>query len=420
VGLAVTVRIIGAGLAGLAAAVRLAGRGVAVELSDGAAQAGGRCRSYHDPQLDLVIDNGNHLVLSGNTAVQAYLDQIGAKGALAGPDRAEFHWIDLKSGERWTLSPDEGPVPFWVLDPKRRPPGTKAADFLPLARMLRPPRGRRVDQVIPTTGAAWTRLMEPFLLAALNTDPGEGSADLAAAVIRETLAKGGAHYRPRIAEPTLSAAFIDPALAYLEGKGAVVRLGRRLRALETAPGRVSTLTFPDRVEAPAEDEPVILAVPAPQAQALLPGLSAPTEHRAIVNAHYRLAPPPGLPAMIGVIGGTVEWIFAFKDRLSVTISGADRLMETPREALAALLWKEVAAVHGLPVDPMPPWQIVRERRATFAATPEQDRKRPAPQTQWSNLILAGDWTQTGLPSTIEGAIRSGFRAADLALQARRV
>ena len=62
---------------------------------------------------------------------------------------------------------------------------------------------------------------------------------------------------------------------------------------------------------------------------------------------------------------------------------------------------------------MPPWQIVRERRATFAATPAEDAKRPGAKTAWRNLFLAGDWTQTGLPATIEGAIRSGNRAADL-------
>ena len=64
-------------------------------------------------------------------------------------------------------------------------------------------------------------------------------------------------------------------------------------------------------------------------------------------------------------------------------------------------------------DSLPPWQIVRERRATFAALPEEERKRPGPQTGWRNLVLAGDWTATGLPATIEGAIRSGNRAAEL-------
>src|SRR5262249_52588448 len=101
---------------------------------------------------------------------------------------------------------------------------------------------------------------------------------------------------------------------------------------------------------------------------------------------------------------------AFPGRLSVTISAGDRLLNTAREELAQTLWNEVAAVAGLNA-PLPPWQIVRERRATFAATPEQDARRPGPVTRWRNLALAGDWTATGLPATIESAIRSGDRAA---------
>ncbi len=119
--------------------------------------------------------------------------------------------------------------------------------------------------------------------------------------------------------------------------------------------------------------------------------------------------------VIGVINGTVEWIFAFPDRLSVTISGADRLVETPRETLAKTIWNEVATVARIgDRDAPPPWQIVRERRATFAALPTEERKRPGAATGWRNLWLAGDWTATGLPATIEGAIRSGERAAALA------
>jgi uncharacterized protein with NAD-binding domain and iron-sulfur cluster len=84
----------------------------------------------------------------------------------------------------------------------------------------------------------------------------------------------------------------------------------------------------------------------------------------------------------------------------------------PRADLAEQIWREVAAVTGLSGE-LPPWQIVRERRATFAATPEENAKRPGPVTQWRNLVLAGDWTATGLPATIEGAVRSGHRAAEL-------
>ena len=147
----------------------------------------------------------------------------------------------------------------------------------------------------------------------------------------------------------------------------------------------------------------------------MPGLETPTEFRAIVNAHYRIDPPPGQPPILGVLNATTEWIFAFPGRISVTVSGADRLIDTPRETLAQQIWTEVAAVTGLPRE-LPRWQIVRERRATFAATPEQDARRPGARTAWSNLFLAGDWTNTGLPATIESAIRSGQRAAALAAQ----
>ena len=125
--------------------------------------------------------------------------------------------------------------------------------------------------------------------------------------------------------------------------------------------------------------------------------------------------------MQGVLGGTTQWVFAFPDRISTTTSAADDIVDEDRAELAGRLWRDVLAAYALPADsPMPAWQVVKEKRATFAATPEQDAKRPQPVTRWSNLILAGDWTQTGLPATIEGAVRSGFRAADLALQARRV
>jgi hydroxysqualene dehydroxylase len=406
--------IVGAGLAGLSAAVTLAKRGVQVELSEAAAQAGGRCRSYFDPQLDLTIDNGNHLVLSGNGGIMAYLDAIGARDRLAGPERAEFDWTDVRTGERWKLRPNEGPLPWWVFAPKRRVPGTKVGDYLGLAGLTRPQPGKRVDQVIRAEGALWDRLMDPFLLAALNTEARSGSADLAGAVVRETLAKGGAAYRPRIAEPTLAAAFVDPALTTLASAGANVRLGRRLRRLALDGDRVSALVFADGEVAVGADEQVVLAVPPWVAAELVPDLTVPTEHRAIVNGHFRVSPPRNAEAMIGVIGGTVEWIFAFPERISVTVSGADRLVDMDREALARLLWKDVAVVHGLP-DTLPPWQVVKEKRATFAATPEQDARRPGARTRWSNLILAGDWTATGLPATIEGAVRSGRHAADLAL-----
>jgi len=412
------VHVIGAGLAGLSAAVRLTEAGQKVVVHEAAGQAGGRCRSYHDPALDMEIDNGNHLLLSANHAALDFLRIIGTADKLAGPPHANFPFVDLATGARWTLRIGDGRIPWWIFDANRRVPGTTARDYLGFARLLRPPRDAAVGEVIACKGTLYDRLLGPLLLAALNTAPAEGSAALAAAILRETIVAGGRACRPLIARDGLGPTFIAPALDRLASRGVTAGFGRRLRAVDVADGRAAALDFGEDKLPLGADDKVILAVPPVVASSLLPGLEAPDEFRAIVNAHFRITPPSGTAPIIGVIGGTVEWIFAFADRLSVTISGADRLLDTPREALAKTIWDEVATVVRMgdtnAPAPMPPWQIVRERRATFAALPAQERKRPGAVTAWQNLWLAGDWTATGLPATIEGAIRSGARAATLA------
>jgi hydroxysqualene dehydroxylase len=406
------VHVVGAGLAGLSAAVTLAGRGVPVVLSDAARQAGGRCRSYHDGVLDMEIDNGNHLVLSGNQAVGRYLSAIGAEDRVVGPARAEFPFFDVATGRSWTLRPNDGPIPWWALVAGRRVPDTRLGDYLAVATLMRRHAGRRIDEVLPCRGLLWEKFLRPVLVSALNTAPEEGSADLAGAVMRETFAKGGGSIRPRVAMPSLTGAFIDPALQRLREAGAEIRLGRRLIALKLQDDRVSGLTFTDGEERLGPEEKVILAVPPWTAQELLPDLTVPDAFCAIVNAHFKIAPPAGAPLLVGLVGGTAEWVFAFPDRLSVTVSAADHLVDMDTQELTALLWRDVAAVHRLD-GPPPPCRIVKEKRATFAATPVQDARRPACATRWMNLFLAGDWTATGLPATIEGALRSGEKAAAL-------
>ena len=399
-------------MAGLSAAVELAARGVDVEVHEAAPRAGGRCRSYHDKQLGLTIDNGNHLVLSGNRAVMAYLERIGASDRLSGPVDARFAFADAATGERWTVRPSMGRVPWWLLDRKRRVPRTGVRDYLKVMPLLSA-RNAAVEDYIPTEGPLWDRLFEPVLLAALNTAAADGSAKLAGRVLRETMARGGRATRPLIAQPNLAAAFIDPALAWLAGRGVTVTNGERLRALVFEGKRVTGLDFGDRVVAVDRRDRVILAVPAPVAAELVPELSVPTEFRSIISAHFAHLPPPLMPPILGLTNATAEWIFAFEDRISVTISAADRLLDTPRAELAEILWADVARVLALRPE-LPRWQVVKERRATFAATPEQDALRPPQRTRWRNLVLAGDWVQTGLPATIEGALRSGVAAAALA------
>ena len=408
-----TVHVVGAGLAGLSAAVKLAKDGAKVALYEGAGQAGGRCRSYYEPALDMEIDNGNHLVLSGNRETMAYADMLGTRGQLVGPVEAEFDFCDLGTGESWRLRPNSGRLPWWIFSDDRRVPGTKALDYLDLGKLLFTGKDSTIANAMPCSGLLYDRLWNPLLLAALNTEPPAASAGLAAAVVRESLALGGIACRPLIAEHGLSSAFVDPALALLERSGATIRTGARLRAVQFEGSRVSGLDFGGDQVALGAGDMVVLAVPSWVAGALLPDLSVPVEQRSIINGHFRIDAPASIPAMLGVVGGTIEWIFRFPHRLSITISGADRLLETPREELAALFWDEIQKATGLSA-PMPRWQVIKEKRATFAALPDEDRKRPGTKTLWPNLFLAGDFTATGLPATIEGSIRSGFRAADFA------
>ena len=411
-----TTHVIGAGLAGLSSAVKLVAQNRNVVVHELARHAGGRCRSYFEPALGLTIDNGNHLLLSGNRSALAFLDQIGGRHLLMGPAQSEFAFCDAASGERWLLRPNSGPVPWWVFSSSRRVPRTQARQYLQLGRLLFAGNGEVVADKLDTRSDLYLRLMRPVLLAALNCDPVEGSARLAGAVIRETLARGGQACRPLIAAKGLGPALVDPAISYIEQRGGKVRFDNALRAFEFAGDRVVALKCADETIDLGEHDTIILAVPAWVARTLVPDLNVPTEYRSILNAHFKIAPPASLPKITGIINATTEWLFAFDDRLSVTVSSADRYNETDREPLARQIWAELSKVARLDAE-LPPWQIVKERRATFAATPSQNALRPVAKTRWRNLHLAGDWTATGLPATIEGAIRSGETAARLATAA---
>ena len=408
-----TVHIIGAGIAGLAAAVRLAPSQATVIVHEATVYPGGRCRSFFDRTIGMTIDNGNHLVLSGNHAVRSYAEAIGSAAGLVGSPAADFPFVDLASNERWTLRICDG-LPWWIFDKQRRVPGTRLGDYLRLWRLLRVRADAPVGQVIDCSGPLYERMVHPLLLAALNLEPREGSAALASAVVRETLAAGGQACRPLIAREGLGPVLIEPAIAHLRERYVEVRLDHELRAMRFSGGRVAELDFGADTIGVGAGDAVILAVPTHAAAALVPGLSTPQGYRAIANAHFRIDVPPDVPPMLGIINGTTEWVFAFPGRLSVTISNADRLMDVPRAMLAQTIWQEVSRAVGIAAE-LPPWQIVRERRATFAATPVENARRPAARTEWGNLALAGDWTATGLPATLESAARSGHRAAELVM-----
>ncbi len=408
-----TVHIIGAGLAGLSAAVHLTASGHKVALYEAGQHAGGRCRSYHDKELDCLIDNGNHLMLSCNEAALSYLMMIGAEDTLQIAKAPIFPFMDVQSGQSWTIRMGQGRFPSWVFDKEARVPDTKWTDYLSALKITAADRWAHVADVLDKNSVLYKRFWQPLTVAIMNTQTEEASAQVFGNVLREAFGAGGIGCKPVIVKEGLSESFVEPAEAYLKQNGAVLHYGKRLRGIDIEADEIKILHFVDEDVTLSQWDWVVLALPAWVVNDLLPTVPTPTQFRSIVNAHFKVAvPPKSETGILGLIGGAVEWIFEKPNMISTTTSAAEKIVNMSAEEIASLLWRDIAKVYGLNANEIPQYRVVKEKRATFAATPEQIIRRPAIAVRHTNLVVCGDWTNTRLPSTIEGAIRSGRSAAE--------
>jgi hydroxysqualene dehydroxylase len=411
-----TVHIVGAGFSGLSAAVHLSATSQAqIVIHERGTQAGGRRRSFYDDALGMTIDSGNYFLLPSWRSTLATLDLIGARAQWREAPNADLPFADMATGERWTLRPNAGKIPWWAFVPSRRAPRTELKDYFAFTKLRNAPANAVVADFAASGGPAAERLWRPFTLAALNVDRKRASARLAAAMFAETFALGGRGARLLFPVADFSRAFVEPALKFLRRREASMRFERNLQALEFARDRVVSLDFEqDRIDLVPGDA-LILATPPTIASSLTPGLSAPNEFTATLTAHFAVQAPAGAPRVQGVVNGPFNWLFCYPDRICASARDAGALMEAPREKIAAEYWRAAAGLTGLS-DTLPAWRIVRQKRAAFAATPAQDALRPSCQTRWRNLFLAGAYVQNGLPETMESAVRSGEVAAKGALR----
>jgi len=388
-----TIHVIGAGLAGLACALRCAERGLPVMLHESAKQAGGRCRSWHEPSLDQVIDNGTHMVVGANHEVFSFLRRIGSEDSLA-PGPTAFPMLDLPSGKIWTATP-----------------GRMIGSILAAAWRLPKNRDQTIGESLGQS-RHYHRFWDPLALAIMNTPADRASSLVFRRVVERTLWKGAKASQPYLAREGLSQSFVAPALKTLAALGVAIKLNHPLRGLSRSEQGAGDICFDDETISLLQGDKVVLATPWIVARGFLPELPD-LPASPIVNAHFRFKNPPPKPpgGFLGLLGGTGQWLFVRDDVVSVTISGASDLVDHNAEELEALLWQDVARALDLRDSPIAS-RVIKEKRATLFHTPETEARRPAARIA-DNLLLAGDWTATGLPCTLEGALYSGRVAAEL-------
>jgi glycine/D-amino acid oxidase-like deaminating enzyme len=405
------VHVVGAGVAGLVCALRLADAGRRVVLHEATPGAGGRCRSLPDGG-----DNGTHALVGGNRAALRFLDRVGAREGWVEPEPEGLPVLDLLTGRaaRVSLSPLG-----WTAA-GLRPAGVSLGALLALARCALPGRDRPVAEVMARHPEFHRGFVEPLTVAALNTPAAEASSRRLGAVLLRAGGRAGA--RLLVAREGLGPDLVRPALEALRGAGAEVRFGSRLRRIAVEGGRVAALEF-EGGAVPLGDgggAAAVLAVPPWEASRLLPGLAVPEAHAPIVNLHFAHETPGAPVRFLGLLGALCQWVLVRPGGVSVTVSAGDAEAREDASTLAPRAWAELrraASAFGLPgawPEAPAPCRVVKERRATprhLPGAPPRPPRRPLP-----NLALAGDWTYPALPATIEASVLSGEAAARAVLR----
>ncbi len=357
--------------------------------------------------LDATIDNGTHVIVGANHAVTSFAATIGSSD--------ELHWFsggvsfrDLGDGTTWTVARTTD-----ALRLARRWGGSPWREGAGALRLGCASAATTIEACLAPRSVLAHRFWRPLARAVMNTDPEIASAGPFARVLRRTLGRGAAAMRVGIVRRSLSACFIDPALARLRQSGIAVRFGTRLRAVDHAGERITKLHFGGAQIVVRPSDRVILALAPWDLAHCLPDLVPELAASAIVNLHAVLPTSlaPREPRLLGLVGGTAEWLVVRGNVVSATVSAADHLAACDPSTIAALLWRDVARALDLTTDAPRRLRIVKDRRATPLQTPAFERHRPGVATRFRNLDLAGDWVEPGLPCTLEAAIASGRRAA---------
>jgi zeta-carotene desaturase len=435
--------IVGGGLSGLAAGVGLSSRGIPVVLLEQRYAPGGRAYSFLDKTTGDVIDNGQHLLIAGYHHTLRFLTTIGTlnRVTIQPIPTLIFHH---PTREFCTFSLAPLPQPLQLLSGVIRTDLFSLADKLRLLRAgaaLRFFRDSAPGAVAGQTIDAWLTALGqteeakrsfwvPLATAIMNERINVASALLFVHALRAAFLSGRNDAALVIPRTGLSDLYVNAAREFIERAGGVVRC--RADVVETVAdgSRVVAVRTKDGNEVACAA--LILAVPSHKARSLLPTdlrasgfLSAMEALPAspIVSIHLWFASDFMPQEIVGVVGKRVQWIFNRRKlslekrdggHVSTVISAGYDFTELTNDQLAAAACEDLREIYGKGVGEPTHAVVIREKRATFSCTPAAELLRPGPDTPFANLFLSGDWTATGLPATIEGAIISGERCVQRA------
>jgi squalene-associated FAD-dependent desaturase len=421
------VAVIGAGWAGLAAAVTLVEGGAAVELFEASRHLGGRARRVTVEGLEL--DNGQHILIGAYAETLRLMRAVGVD-----PERALLRLpLELRSASGFRLRAANLPPPFHLLVGLLRAGGIGFGDRLAAVRLVAAHRRRAYRLARDATVRVWLEeerqpdavravLWEPLCIAALNTPVARASAQVFLNVLRDAIEGGRGASDLLLPRVDLGALFPEPAARCVESLGGLIRLGAPVRRIDPTPEGFRLDNGETRFSH-------VLVAAAPQHAgpllAHLPGLTpladrlARIEYEPIHTCYLQYPGTVALPfPMVGFQGGHAQWVFdrgalsGHSGLIACVLSGAGAHESLAQEELAAALHAELA--HALPGLPAPSWcRVIAEKRATFSCRLGLDR--PSNATPIPRLLLAGDYTASDYPATLEAAVRSGVAAARLVL-----
>jgi len=405
---AVRVAVVGAGYAGMAAAVALARRGARVAVFESGPVPGGRARRV--VSQGQTLDNGQHILIGAYATLFGLMRTVGVAADAVLRMPLELRYADGVALRRLFL-----PAPFGLLGGLLAARGLPWGEKLAAVRFMR--ALRKADFHLPEdcsvsallerhrqAGRIGHYVWKPLCVSALNTLPESASANVFLAALRDTLAGESEASDLILPRVDLSRLFPEPAAAWLQSQGGEVRCESTVRDL----GALR-----------AGHEAVIVAVGPHQLKTLLPQLDLQFDYQPITTCYLQYDAKTRLPLpMLGLAGGVVQWVFdrgrltGEKGRLAAVISAQGDHRQMTQDELARACHRELAAALG---DlPEPQWtRVIVEKRATIAVTP--GLRRPGVDTPLPGVFLAGDYTDPEYPPTLEAAARSGVRAAARAL-----